>query len=94
MKEILAKETSDHYKRKKNSWNGVTMNNYWKIFSVVKYNWLCKTKIVTIAEFIIYREVVYVTTIGLSMGKVEIYLVCFLDHVGSEIIFKVDCGKL
>jgi len=49
---------------------------------------------VTIAEFIIYREVVYVTTIGLSMGKVEIYLVCFLDHVGSEIIFKVDCGKL
>lgn len=31
------------------------------------------------------------TTIGLNMSKIERYLLCFLDHVGSEIIFKIDC---
>ena len=33
-------------------------------------------------------------TIGLSMDKMKIYLMNFLDFMGSEIIFMVDCKKL
>lgn len=33
-------------------------------------------------------------TIGLSMDKMKIYLMNFLDFMGSEIIFMVDCNKL
>lgn len=33
-------------------------------------------------------------TIGLSMDEMKIYLMNFLDFMGSEIIFMVDCNKL
>lgn len=34
--------------------------------------------------FLICREVICVIAIGLSLGKMEIYLICFLDYVENR----------